>query len=115
KTDAINAGDVISQPPTNNNPGGGDNAGDNAGNGGEQQAGVEDLSSALPGLSAIAERGMNQHGSSDVSPEETQAVAAVASAFAVATSSASRRHTVSRVAATMPATTRAPAASSEPA
>src|SRR5699024_5579829 len=28
KTDAINAGDVISQPPTNNNPGGGDNAGD---------------------------------------------------------------------------------------
>src|SRR5699024_6912291 len=82
KTDAINAGDVISQPPTNNNPGGGDNAGDNAGNGGEQQAGVEDLSSALPGLSSIAERGMNQQGSSDFSPEETQAVAAVASAVA---------------------------------
>ncbi|GJN43251.1 N-acetylmuramoyl-L-alanine amidase [Corynebacterium ammoniagenes] len=82
KTDAINAGDVISQPPTNNNPGGGDNAGDNAGNGGEQQAGVEDLSSALPGLSSIAERGMNQQGSSDFSPEETQAVAAVATAVA---------------------------------
>src|SRR5690625_1383605 len=48
KTDAINAGDVISQPPTNNNPGGGDNAGDNAGNSGAQQAGVEELSSALP-------------------------------------------------------------------
>ena len=80
KYDAIAAGDIVGQPPTDNSttPPLGDN-GDDANN---EQAGADGLASVLPGLSSIAERGANEEGSSDFSDEEIQALTAVAAAVA---------------------------------
>ena len=80
KYDAISSGGAISEPST------GDTSapvlGGNGSNAGNEQSGTNDLAAVLPGLSSIAERGVNQQGSSDFSDEEIQAVTAVAAAVA---------------------------------
>ena len=80
KYDAISSGGAINEPST------GDTSapvlGGNGSNAGNEQSGTNDLAAVLPGLSSIAERGVNQQGSSDFSDEEIQAVTAVAAAVA---------------------------------